>query len=108
MKELLEKQYINTLWKLFNIYSRHYIDETWFKREELLCVLKYNKTMKTISIFPDFTINKPYILKIDDGETLATYLFFIENISTPLPEGLTLKENELIKKVHIYQNISNK
>ncbi|XP_066149120.1 tectonic-like complex member MKS1 isoform X2 [Euwallacea fornicatus] len=77
----------------------YYFEDTWVKKEILLCTIKYNQANKTLQIFPDFTNSAPYVLKIQ-GDRERVFSYFIENCSNIIPESIEANEKTLIKKIH--------
>ncbi|XP_044260603.1 Meckel syndrome type 1 protein [Tribolium madens] len=76
-----------------------YIDSTWLREEKVLCVVKYDRKYKILSIYPDFTKSQPYLIRLE-GTTIRKYQYFLENVSTQIPEDVYLREKELIRKIN--------
>lgn len=74
------------------------MNDVWIRNEYQLCSIKFNKSSKLLSIFPDFTTTRPYVKKVLRDSVKHIY-YFIENGSTNISEARLLKENEIIKKV---------
>ncbi|XP_063926830.1 tectonic-like complex member MKS1 [Zophobas morio] len=79
-----------------------YVDAAWIKYEKVLCVVKYDKKYKVMCVYPDFTQYQPYNLKID-GTTSRKFQYFVENVSTAMPEDDQYKETELIRKLNSHK-----
>ncbi|EFA08377.1 Meckel syndrome type 1 protein-like Protein [Tribolium castaneum] len=76
-----------------------YIDSTWLKQEQVLCVVKYDRKYKILSINPDFTKSQPYLIRLE-GATIRKYHYFLENVSAQMPEEAHRREKELIRKIN--------
>ncbi|XP_017781960.1 PREDICTED: Meckel syndrome type 1 protein-like [Nicrophorus vespilloides] len=57
-----------------------YFEETWLKREYLLCRLCYSKNTKSLTVFPDFTKTNPYVLSVN-ADSSRKIKYWLENSS---------------------------
>lgn len=85
---------------IFGICFRDYYENTWIKREFLLCVLKYCKQKKILFVTPDFNKINPYFIQIFEDE-MRNFEYFIEDVSDNISPELLLKENDILNKVNI-------